>query len=194
MSGGEMDTSLAELNQKLDVLTEQVAYLSEQARLGERARQDRAELMRDLTPVANEAFRLTVEQLEEVQEYVDLRDLLRLVKRVLRNGRNIEKLLDQLESLSDLAGTVGPLADDVFAKAVDVMSALDEKGLFAFARRALRAADQELDKPIDSSLGGLLRQMRDPAVRRGLAMMMGILRVIGVQASDTEITTTKTAV
>jgi uncharacterized protein YjgD (DUF1641 family) len=112
---------------------------------------------------------------------------------VLRNGRNIERLLDQLESLSDLADTVGPLADDAFAKAVDVMSALDQKGLFAFARRGLRAADQELGKPIDSSLGGLLRQMRDPAVRRGLAMMLGILRVIGVQASDTEIAAIKTA-
>ncbi len=187
-----MDISLAELNQKLDALTLQVAYLSEQARLGERARQDRAELMRDLTPVANEAFRLAVEQFEEVQEYVDLRDLLRLVKRVLRNGRNIEGLLDQLESLSDLASTVGPLADDAFAKAVDVMSALDEKGVFAFGRRALRAAEQELDRPVDSSLAGLLRQMRDPAVRRGLAMMMGVLRVVGVQASGTEMTTTHT--
>jgi len=188
-----MDSSLAELNQKLDALTEQVAYLSEQARLGERARQDRAELMRDLTPVANEAFRLAVEQFEEVQEYVDLGDLLRLVKRVLRNGRNIEGLLDQLESLSDLASTVGPLADDAFGKVVDVMSALDDKGVFAYGRRALQAANRELDRPIDSSLGGLLRQMRDPAVRRGLAMMMGILRVIGVRASQTEITTTKTA-
>ena len=63
-----MDSSLAELNQKLDALTEQVAYLSEQARQAERQRKDRAELMRDLTPVAEEAFRLTVEQLEEIQE------------------------------------------------------------------------------------------------------------------------------
>lgn len=184
-----MDSSLAELNQKLDALTEHVAYLSEQARLAERARQDRAELMRDLTPVANEAFRLAVEQFEEVQEYVDLRDLLRLVKRVLRNGRNIEGLLDQLESLSDLAGTVGPLADDAFGKVVDVMSALDDKGVFAYGRRVLQAANQELDRPVNSSLAGLLRQLRDPAVRRGLAMMMSVLRVLGARESGTEMTT-----
>lgn len=187
-----MEPSLVELNQKLDALTVQVAYLSEQARLNERQRQDRAELMRDLTPIANEVFRLSVEQLEEVQEYVDLNDLLRLLKRVLRNGRNIEKLLDQLESLSDLASTVGPLADDAFAKAVDVMSALEQKGVFAFGRRALHAAGQELDRPVDASLAGLLRQLRDPAVRRGLAMMLGVLRVLGVQASAAEITTTRT--
>jgi uncharacterized protein YjgD (DUF1641 family) len=186
VNGGKMEPSLAELDLKLDALTTQVAYLSEQARLGERARQDRAELVRDLTPVANEAFRLTVEQLEEVQEYVDLRDLLRLFKRVLRNGRNIEQLLDQLESLSDLAGTVGPLADDAFAKVVDVLSALDEKGVFAYGRRALQAANDELGRPVDSSLGGLLWQLRDPAVRRGLAIMLGVLRVVGVQASKGE--------
>jgi uncharacterized protein YjgD (DUF1641 family) len=184
-----MDTSSMELNHKLDALTAQVAYLTEQARLTERARQDRAELMRDLTPIADEAFRLTVEQLEEVQEYVDLGDLLRLLKRVLRNGRNIENLLDQLESLSDLASAVGPLADDAFAKAVDVLSALEQKGVFTFGRRALQAAQQELDRPLDSSLTGLLRQLRDPAVRRGLAMMLAALRVVGVQASETEITT-----
>ena len=183
-----METSTAELNQKLDALSAQVAYLTEQARLAERARQDRAELMRDLTPVADEAFRLAVEQLEEVQEYVDLRDLLRLLKRVLRNGRNLEKLLDQLESLSDLASTVGPLADDAFAKAVDLLSALEEKGVFAFGRRALQAAEQELDRPLESSLTGLLRQLRDPAVRRGLAMMLAVLRVVGVQAAGTETT------
>jgi len=181
-----MDPSLAELNQKLDALTGQLAYLAEQARLSERSRQDRAELLRDLTPITEEAFRLSVEQLEEVQEYVDLRDLLRLFKRVLRNGRNIERLLDQLESLSDLADTAGPLADEAFAKAVDVMSTMDQKGLFDYARRALRAAGEELGRPVDSSLGGLLRQMRDPAVRRGLAMLLGVLRVIGVRATASE--------
>lgn len=182
-----MDPSLKEMAQKVDALTAQVAYLCEQARLNERSRQDRADLMRDLTPIASQAFRLTVEQLEEVQEYVDLRDLLRLVKRVLRNGRNLEKLLDQLESLSDLASTLGPLADDAFAKAVDVLSGLDEKGVFAYGRRVLQAAGEELDRPVDDSLGGLMRQLRDPAVRRGLAMMLGMLRVLGARPSPAEI-------
>ena len=75
-----MDQSMVDLNQKIDALTTQVAYITEQAELAERQRADRAELMRDLTPIANEAFRLSVEQLEEVQEYVELGDLLRLMK------------------------------------------------------------------------------------------------------------------
>ena len=60
-----------ELNQKIDLLTTQVQFLTEQAQRAERERQERAELMRDVMPIVNDAFRLTVEQLEEVQEYVE---------------------------------------------------------------------------------------------------------------------------
>src|SRR4030065_1355013 len=136
-----MDPSLQELNQKIDLLTAQVTYLSEQAQYAERQRQERAELVRDITPLANQAFDLAVEQLEEIQEYIDLSDLLRLFKRLLRNGRNLEKMLDQLESLADLNETVSPLADDAFGKAVDVMAGLESRGYFAFAQGGIKLVD-----------------------------------------------------
>ncbi len=202
-----MDPSLVELNQKLDALTAQVAYLTEQAHVAERGRQERAELVRDLTPIANDAFRLTVEQLEEIQEYVDLGDLLRLLKRLLRNGRNLDKLLDQLESVMDLAATVSPLADDAFGKAVDTLAEMEHKGYFAFARGGMQIADkavasladEDFDRlgdnvvlilntvkntaQLDTSYRGLLRQAGDPAVRRGLALTMRVLQIVGAQAS-----------
>ena len=133
--------SVAELSQKLDLLTSQMQYLTEQAQAAERERQARAELMRDVMPIANDAFRLTVEQLEEVQEYVDLGDLLRLLKRLLRNGRNIETMLDQLESMMDLVQTIGPLSDEAFGKAVTVLQTAEHKGYFGFARGGMRIAD-----------------------------------------------------
>ena len=186
----DQSIALAELNQKLDALTTQVAFLTELAQAGERQRQDRAELLRDLTPIADEAFRLTVEQLEEVQEYIDLGDLLRLFKRLLRNGRNLDKMLDQLESLMDLADTVGPLADDAFGKAVGILAEMERKGYFVFAKGGLRIADNVVTsfteddvQRLDISTLGLLRQMGDPAVRRGLALSMRVLRVIGAQAT-----------
>jgi uncharacterized protein YjgD (DUF1641 family) len=224
-----METSLQELNQKIDALTTQVAYLSEQAQIAERQRQERNELMRDLTPIADQAFNLAIEQLEEVQEYIDLSDLLRLFKRLLRNGRNLEKMLDQLESLADLIETVSPLADDAFGKAVDVLAGMEAKGYFAFAqggmklldnvvtsfseedvnrlgdnivlilntvkdmtqpeiigfvRNTLLVAEKEIEKPVDISYLGLVRQMRDPAVRRGLALTLRVMQVIGAQETD----------
>jgi uncharacterized protein YjgD (DUF1641 family) len=222
-----MEDALFALNQKIDALSAQVAYLADQAQIAERQRQERAELMRDLTPVAEEAFRLSVEQLEEVQEYVDLADLLRLFKRLLRNGRNLDKMLDQLESAMDLVETVGPLADEGFGKVVDLLSEYERKGYFAFARGGLQIldnivtsfseedvkklgdnivlilnvvkdmtqpeimnfvrntvslAEDEAAKPVKISYPALLSQMRDPAVRRGLALTLRMLRVVGDQA------------
>jgi len=223
-----MDATLQELNQKIDLLSTQVSYLSEQAQSTERERNSRSELMRDITPLANQAFSLAVDQLEEIQEYVDLNDLLRLFKRVLRNGRNIEKMLDQLESLADLLETVSPLADDAFGKVVDLTANLEAKGYFSFAqggmkildnivtsfseedvnrlgdnivlilntvkdmtqpeiisfvRNTLLVAEKEIEKPVDISYLGLVRQMRDPATRRGVALTLRVMQVIGAQAT-----------
>jgi uncharacterized protein YjgD (DUF1641 family) len=224
-----MDSSIMELTQKIDTLSAQVAYLTEQAQIAERQRQERTELVHDITPLANQAFGLAVEQLEEIQEYIDLGDLLRLAKRLLRNGRNLEKILDQLESLADLLETVSPLADDAFGKAVDILAQLEAKGYFVFTRGAVNIADHvvasfsgqdldrigdsvkpamnlikqlaqpeiinmadrtfsdvkaELAKPIDASYSSLIRRLRDPATRRGLALTLRILHVIGAQAAQ----------
>lgn len=222
------DQALVALNEKLDTLTQQVAFLTEQAQRAERERQERAELLHDLTPIVNDGFRLAVEQLEEVQEYVDLGDLLRILKRLLRNGRNIETMFDQLESLMDLAQTVGPLSNQAFETATDLLQQAEHKGYFAFARGGLKIADNivtsfteedvlrlgdnvvlilntvkdmtqpeilglvrgivsdveaEVAKPVSNvSLLALLGQMRDPQVRRGLALTLRILRVIGARA------------
>lgn len=223
-----MDQSLVELNQKIDDLTSQVTFLTEHARVAERQRTDRAELVHDLTPIANEAYRLSIEQLEEIQEYVELSDLLRLLKRILRNGRNFEKMLDQMESLMDFLQTVGPLADEAFGKAIEELTELERKGYFTFAmggmqimdnvvtsfteedvnrlgenvvliletvkdmtqpeilnfvRNTLLVAEKEIEKPVDISFLGLARQMRDPEVRRGLALTMRVLHVVGSQAA-----------
>lgn len=182
-----MEPTLASLNEKIDALTAQVEYLTEQARRAERSRNEREELMRDLVPIANEAFRLTVQQLEEIQEYIDLRDLLRLFKRLLRNGRNLEKMLDQLESALDLVETVSPITDEIFCKVVNTLEGLERKGYFAVARGGAQIAERvvttltEPAQPLDTSLLALARQMNDPSVRRGLAVMLRVLSVVGAQ-------------
>lgn len=224
-----MDPTLLELHGKIDRLSDQLGYLAEQAGAAERARADRAELMRDLTPIADQAYHMAVEQLEEVQEYVDLGDLLRLLKRLLRNGRNLERMLSQLESAMDLVETAGPLADEAFGHAVEVLAEAERKGYFRAARGGMRILDEivtsfgeddlqrlgdnivlilntvkemtqpeimtfvrdtllvaedEIQKPVDTSALGLLRQLRDPATRRGLALTMRVLNIVGAQASN----------
>jgi uncharacterized protein YjgD (DUF1641 family) len=181
-------SDLAALNEKIDLLAAQVQFLTEQAQLAARRREERAELMHDVIPIANDAFRTATEQLEEVQDYVDLGDLLRLIKRLLRNGRNIEKMLDQLESLADLVQTVGPLSDSAFEKATDLLQTAEQRGYFAFAKGGARIVDNVIKdmtpaQPVDTLLRSLLSQMRDPDVRRGLALSMRLLGVIGAHAA-----------
>lgn len=223
-----VEPTLADLNGKIDALTAQVAYLTEQAQMAERSRQDRAELMSDLTPIANDAFRIAVRELEEVQQYVDLGDLLRLLKRLARNGPNIEQLLDQMESLMDMAGTVAPLADNAFSQAVNALQLAEQKGYFAFVKGGFEIADkivtsfgeedvkalgdnvvlilqtmksmtqpeimnllgstvQSLEseplEPVDYTYRALLSQLRDPEVRRGMAVALRMLQGIGAQAA-----------
>jgi len=136
-----MQQTLIDLNSKIDALTTQVAYLTEQTRLAERQRQERAELMQDLMPIANDAYGLITAQLEDVQQYVAPEDLLRLVKQLLRNGPMLEKLLGQLESLADLVESVGPLSNDVFAQAVTTLQGMEQRGYFTFAKGGAQIAD-----------------------------------------------------
>lgn len=220
--------ALSELNRKIDALTAQVQYLTQQAQAAERERQARAELMHDLSPILNDVFRLSATQLEEVQDYVDATELLRLLKKLLRNGQNIERLLDQLESLSDLADVVTPIGSDAFARAVEALAEMERKGYFTFLKGGLRIMDnivtsfteedvkqlgdnivlilrtvkemtqpevmnflrntvvlteQDANEPVDISYRALLAQMRDPNVRRGLALTMRMLSNVGAQAA-----------
>ena len=136
-----MQQTLMDLNSKIDALTTQVAYLTEQTRLAERQRQERAELMQDLMPIANDAYGLITAQLEDVQQYVAPEDLLRLIKQLLRNGPMLEKLLGQLESLADLVESVGPLSNDAFAQAVTTLQGMEQRGYFTFAKGGAQIAD-----------------------------------------------------
>jgi uncharacterized protein YjgD (DUF1641 family) len=54
--------------------------------------------------------------------------------------------------------------------------------IMSFVRNTLLVAEAEVQKPVDTSLGSLLKQMNDPAVRRGLALTLRILHVVGAQA------------
>jgi uncharacterized protein YjgD (DUF1641 family) len=225
----DLNQVVLELNQKMDALASQVAYLTEQARLSERGRQERSELVENLMPVAKDAMRLASDQFEEIQDYIKADDLLRLVKKVARHRPQFEMLLDQIDSITDLMQIMGPITSQGMDKAVTVLTELEQKGYFAvaksgmrmmdnvmtsfteedvdrlgdnivlilntvkdmtqpeimsFVRNTLMVAEKEVEKPVDSSYLALLRQMRDPAVRRGLALTMRVLHVVGAQASD----------
>ncbi len=223
-----MDQAMVDLNQKIDALTAQVAYLTEQAQISERGREERAELVDSMMPVAREAMRVASEQLEDVQRYMDPDDLLRLLKKLIRHAPQMDMLLDTLDGVTDLATEVNHITREGMDKAAFLMEELDRKGYFAFGRSGMRlvdnvvcsfseedvdrlgdnivlilntvkdmtqpeimnfvrntllVAEKEIEKPVDISYRALFNQMRDPAVRRGLALTMRVLHVVGAQGA-----------
>ena len=224
-----LETDLLALNQKLDALTEQVSYLTKQARLAQQERESRNDLVDTAMPIAREAMDIVTRELQEVQEDIRMEDLLRLSKKLLRHVPQLEMLLDQLDSLSDLLATVGPISREMITKLTEMMDELDRKGYVTFARSSTRLVDnvvtsfteedvnrlgdnivlilntvkdmtqpeimsfvrntlllaeEEVSKPVNTSLLSILRQMQDPDVRRGLALTLRVLRAIGVQSAN----------
>ena len=217
-----MDQEIVELNQKIDALSEQVAFLAEEARQQQRRRREREELQNDLTPIAGEVYRLAVEQLNEIESYVQLEDGLRLFKRLMRNTRNLEKMLDQMESMAALGQDLGPLSQDAFLMLMQRMDEMERKGYFDFVRGGMGIADKvvasfteddvrqlgdnivlilqtvkemtqpeimtmmrntaavmrEEEPPVDVSMFTILRQLNDPAVKRGLAKTLSVLKTV----------------
>lgn len=217
-----MDQTIVELNQKIDALTEQVAFLAEETRQQQRRRQEWEELQNDLTPVASELYRLSVEQLNEIESHVQLEDGLRLLKRFMRNTRNLEVMLDQMESLAAMWQDLGPLSQDAFLSLMRHMDEMERKGYFAFLRGGMGIMDnvvtsfteedvkqlgenivlilqtvkemtqpeimtllrntasvmREEEPPVDVSMFSILRQLNDPAVKRGLSKTLSVLRTV----------------
>ncbi|NOZ07072.1 MAG: DUF1641 domain-containing protein [Chloroflexi bacterium] len=215
------DQTLLELNQKLDALSDQVALLTEEARIQRRRRQEWDELKNDLTPVANDVFRLSVQQLEEVDQYVQLEDILRLFKRLLRDTRQLEQMLNQMESFVDLWNEVSPITRDGFLAFMNRLDELERRGYFVFLQGGMEIFDRIVrsfseedvrqlgdnivliletvrdmtqpeimnltrqaahivaeEEPVDTSLRALLRQLNDPAVKRGLMKTLHVLRSV----------------
>ncbi|MCB9431627.1 MAG: DUF1641 domain-containing protein [Ardenticatenaceae bacterium] len=216
-----MNQELLELNRKVDALTEQMAFLAEEARQQQRRRQEWDELKNDLTPVASEMYRLTVQQLDEVDQYVQLEDGLRLLKRLMRNTRNLEQMLDQFESFGLMWQDVNPLTQEAFLTLMGRLDEMERKGYFSFLRGGMGIMDQIVtsfteedvrqlgenvvlilrtvkemtqpeimtmmqrtavslqEEPVENvSLMGILRQLNDPAVKRGLSKTLNVLKTV----------------
>lgn len=217
-----MDQTILELNEKVDSLSTQIAFLTEEAHIQRQRRQEWDELKSDLTPVASEVYRLSVQQLDEVESYVHIEDIARLLKRLMRNTRNLEQILDQLESIADMAQEFGPVSEGAFLALMTRLDEMERNGYFAFMRGGRQIMDQivtnfdeddlsqlgdnivlilqtlkEMTQPEvmrmlqstasvmregdidgDVSMLSILRQLNDPAVKRGLAKTLTVLKTV----------------
>ena len=222
------ETTVAELTDKIDRLTAQVEFLTEEALAAKARRREWDELKADVTPLFGEMYSYAARELAEVEPYVSIEQVAHLVKRLMRNTGTIEGMLDQLESFSELVEDVSPLTGDAFVRLMELLDGLERRGYFDFAKSGLGVIDnivtsftpedadalgenvvliiqaiREMTQPElmlmlrntassvrgqeipeDISLFGLIKQMRDPAVKRGLARALSALRTVSGESPE----------
>jgi uncharacterized protein YjgD (DUF1641 family) len=214
------------LEERLDVLSAQVAFLVEEAQR-QRDRSDRiAELSHDLAPLARQAMDSAARELEEID--VSLEDILYLGRTLLSALPAIQAAIRQLESLGELGQDVAPLSTLAVGALTERLQEMESKGYFAFARsgagivdrivttyteddvealgdnivlildtvkemtqpevmtmlrRTLHTVGEAEESPEPPSMFALLKEMRDPQTRRGLARVLTMLRSVGEERS-----------
>ena len=155
---------IAELEQKIDIMSAQMDLLVTELREQRLRRQQWDELRSDLAPIAGEAMILASNELEAIQEWVQPEDMLRLLRRILRNIKNIEDGMARYESLMDFLDDAGPLTSEAVTKTLTTLEDFEQRGYFEFARAGVGIVDNVVtaySKEDVEALGDNIVQMLD---------------------------------
>lgn len=168
---------IAELEAKIDTLTNQIAFLTQDALERKAQRDSVAELLADVGPVAHQAMEMATERLAEAEAkgYLTFaRSGLGVIDQVVTGfseddveqlGANIVTILELVKEITqpEILALVGRLIDAVQHQQVPVTELDEAPGLFALAR-----------------------QLREPEVRLGLSRALATLRTVSVETSTHE--------
>lgn len=151
-------TELAELNAKIDDLTKLVRVL------GERTNRQ-AELLSELTPIASEAMKAASGHLSSLEE-----------RGYFTFASESARVFDRIVTAYS-AEDVAQLGDNIVG-ILDTVRLVTQPDVLAIARDAT-AAMAHSDEVEPKGVLGMLRETRDDDVRRGVAMMLEVLRHVG---------------
>ncbi|MEO8107261.1 MAG: DUF1641 domain-containing protein [Actinomycetes bacterium] len=130
------------IEERLDLLTEQVAVIADEMRRQRGQREQWGDLVSDSAPVVSGAFDMLSRELETLSDDVTVEEALALARALARAVPTMEALLRQVESLNALTGDVVPLATPAMATLTSTLQMLDDKGYFAFARGGAGIVDK----------------------------------------------------
>ncbi len=125
MKERELQTQIAELNQKVDLLLE---YVNQQ-RLKTIQLED---LVSDISIVGKDMYDTAVQELDNRMVNLDLDQVKGLVLRVLGNIENMNKFLEMFESINDFIKDASPIVNEVIIDFSKKLNEFDQKGYFEF--------------------------------------------------------------
>lgn len=132
-----------------------------------------SELASVSAPITREAFNKAVAVLAELEQ----KGYFAFVQGGLRIVDNIVTSFTEED--------VRQLGDNIVL-ILRTVKAMTQPEIMQFLNRTVISVEQEVEQPVDISFRSLFAQMRDPNVRRGLALVMRTLRTIGAQASSAQ--------
>lgn len=202
-------TALAEpltVDERLDRLSGQIEEIAEDLRRQRESREQWQELAQTLVPVSRGAFDLASRELDALSPDVTVEDALRLARTLARSLPELEALVAQMKSMTDLGAEVATISGAGVSKLSELLAEADRKGYFAVARGGATVLDRvvtsladedfealadQLERTLTAARGslsanlpapstlGLLRRLRDPQTRRGLARALDLLNALG---------------
>ncbi len=123
-----------EINQKLNLILEEIALQRQHRRMME-------DLKDDLYRVGKDLYETAIVELEEVHDQLQTGDILHLGKKLLRNVNNLSKAFDQMESTRDFFRDISPLVRESILDMMKKLDEFDRKGYFQFTKELQKAAD-----------------------------------------------------
>jgi uncharacterized protein YjgD (DUF1641 family) len=228
MDNASISKQLEDINQKLNVISQQMLETQKRQKEFE-------ELKDDMSIIGKDIFNAAVEELEDVAPYFDTKDLIYLVKKLLRNTRNLNTMLTQMEGAADLFTDLKPLGKQMFDELMDNLNEMDRKGYFEFFSEAVSIVDtvvtsfkvddvkllkdnivsilttiksitqpemlssvnkalgffqkMDIDVQKDISYFNLIKQLKDPEVKRGLSFMLEFVKNMAGSPNNNQIQT-----
>lgn len=125
--GSDTQVQINDINQKLDLILEELA-IQKQRRL---ALED---LATDLNLIGNDLFKATVDELDHAGVELDTDQLKSLFFRLLRNAGTLNEILQMAESMVDLSKDIGPVLTQMGLDGIQKMHALEQRGYFEFLK------------------------------------------------------------
>jgi len=174
-----VEEQIAEINRKLDLIVQELEHIRQ-------VRSASEDLLADLTIVAKDAYRETIDACNTVE--LQPKDIVQLFKVGLSNANLLTVALQQLESAIDFLKDVQPVTRDLYRQALVQFQSLQERGYFNAVTTGARIADTLVQahsagdmKQIEAGvpyLIGFMRELTHPEVLQALeAIIHGFGRV-----------------
>ena len=184
----------ASLEAKIDALTDQVAFLTQEAQMAARRRDVWAELQSDVMPIAGDFLQVIERELDELSADVQISDFVDLLRRLIRVAPILDQALVYLEMFGDLVKDMLPLGEQAMDVATDSLVQLDKKGYFGFVKSGLHVVDRVVTEFSEEDVEALgdnvvlilntIKEMTQPDVMAALYHMIEAVQRQQAQMED----------